>query len=97
VGELRLLCKCRRPNELCYCAAVNCRFQDYVSLPADQVDLAGDFDICGLAAFHCRPVGVERERGIVIVTAAISGFGNGGTVHRNGRRRTVVLNGTVAD
>jgi len=27
VGELRLLCKRRRPNELCYCAAFNCRFQ----------------------------------------------------------------------
>ncbi len=27
MGELRLLCKRRRPNELCYCTAVNCRFQ----------------------------------------------------------------------
>jgi len=26
VGELRLLYKRRRPNELCYCAAINCRF-----------------------------------------------------------------------
>jgi len=29
VGELRLLGKPGRPNGLCYCAAVNCRFQDY--------------------------------------------------------------------
>ncbi len=28
MGELRLLCKCRQPNELCNCAAFNCRFQD---------------------------------------------------------------------
>jgi len=27
-GELRLLYKRRRPNELCYCAAFNCRFLD---------------------------------------------------------------------
>jgi len=40
VGELRLLGKPRRLNELCFCAAFNCRFQVEVAkddLPPELV------------------------------------------------------------